>query len=872
MLDKEDTFLKIITMSPLILIPILTSVVLFVLIQGYKDTTQSVLDRIENDIYEERKEALSSIITDTSNLIAYQKNVLRDELKARVKERVELAYTIAQNIYKENKTTLSEKQIQEQIKIALSPLIWNEGESFIWIVDHLGEFILAPEYLRHLEGTSIINFQDANGRYVIQEEIAIVKERREGFLWDSFTKPNGIKNKKYKQVAFVKDFEHFNCYFGSAEYLDTANKLTEKNLLTTIDYINEINSDKLGILKRNTQVVLNPNPNQEVFLSKEQKEHIIESLRSQDTFFISYDSINPKTLKLENQHTLFSNIPNSEWIIYSGFYSSDFQENLDHAYKEASDEISEYIINLIYLAVFVVIISLLFSYYVSRKLKDHFSEYKEKLSFQNTQLEKKMEESKVARDELEQLVLVFGSHVIASDSDLRGNITYASPKLCKVSGFTQEELVGKPHSVLRHPDTPSEVFHDLWNTIQKGEMWEGELKNITKDGGYYWVKSIVVPEMNSDGDIISYKSIRHDITAQKVKDEFMANISHEFRTPLNSILGFSRSMIDANDLDSKVQEQIQNINSSGQELLSIVNSILDLIEIENASFILDISECNLYTSISPVYQTIHDLALQRGLKCVSNMSEDLDDLFYTDCRRIKQVLFSLISNALKFTPNNGEIIIDAAYQDEMFIFSVKDNGIGIDENMHKKIFDKFVQVDQTTTRRYGGVGLGLTIAKNMLDAMNGTIQLESKISQGSTFTLQIPMKKMKEQSIQEKKGFYLHSLVVEDNKTNQLLLEMMLEDFEITCDFANDGLEAISMFDPQKHKIVFMDENMPNMNGLEAMKVLQKKYKEQCSPIIAVTANTMAGDKEEFLKAGMNGYVSKPIDAEELFIAIQKVL
>ena len=219
------------------------------------------------------------------------------------------------------------------------------------------------------------------------------------------------------------------------------------------------------------------------------------------------------------------------------------------------------------------------------------------------------------------------------------------------------------------------------------------------------------------------------------------------------------------------------------------------------------------------------------------------------------------------------------------VLSISDNGIGMSKEVQDKIFKPFEQADGSTTRKYGGTGLGLSITQNLVELMNGKIELDSQEGVGSTFTITIPLEKLQnsssdsndetdsaEEEIEKENFSDLHILVVEDNKTNQMLIEMLLEEFGITCDIANDGVEAVDMYNPDTHALILMDENMPNMNGVEAMKLIREKYQKRCGAIIAITANAMAGDREKFLKLGMDDYISKPIDEDELYNTIKNSL
>ena len=500
-------------------------------------------------------------------------------------------------------------------------------------------------------------------------------------------------------------------------------------------------------------------------------------------------------------------------------------------------------------------------------------------------LEKEKEESiqkeaKIAKDKVARSLTLFSDNVLASSSNLEGNLTYVSQALCDMSGFTKEELLGQPNEVLIAPDTSKAKMNKLLNTINSGTIWNGEIKSRKKDGSYYWVTISILPDFDIDGNIIGFSSIRHDITSEKAKEEFMANMSHELRTPLNAIIGFS-SLLGRKLQDEKNLEFIQHINSSSKSLLALINDILDLSKIKDSKFTIEPYEFNAYDEMIEYTKRFEGLTAKKNLLFNNHISQKLKGDFFGDWIRISQIILNIISNSIKFTPENGTIIFDTDYKDNSLVLNISDNGIGMSKEVQDKIFKPFEQADGSTTRKYGGTGLGLSITQSLVELMNGKIELISHKGVGTTFTITLPLeKKQKIEEIQNielceeecEKILNTHLLVVEDNKTNQLLIKMLLEEFGSTCNIANDGVEAVTMYNPDIHKLVLMDENMPNMNGIEAMKILKNRYKERCTPIVALTANNMKGDEERFLKLGMDGYVSKPIDEEELFKVISRLL
>ena len=492
------------------------------------------------------------------------------------------------------------------------------------------------------------------------------------------------------------------------------------------------------------------------------------------------------------------------------------------------------------------------------------------------------DKSKLLKEQakLNKAITSFDENVIASNADIKGFITYASKALCDISGYTKEELLGKPHNILRYPDMPKEIYQKLWTEIKKGNTWNGEIKNQKKNGNYYWVRTTVMPEYDDHNEIVGYSSIRHDITAQKVKEQFFSNMSHELRTPLNAIVGFV-GILDKQIDDKKHKDYLKYIGSNSQQLLSLINDILDLSKINSGDFTIDRFESNAYDEITNNINRFDGILVSSYILFSFNIDKHLHGTFIADWLRVSQIILNLVSNAIKFTPNNGMISLNVDYIEESLVIIVKDTGIGMSPKVQDKIFKPFVQADGSTTRKYGGTGLGLSITQNLIEMMDGKLEVQSKEGEGSSFTVTIPVEKVSSDIVEHEEiipeeiiniPLSGRVLVAEDNKTNQLLVKLLLEDMGVECDIAEDGEKALKMYNPSVHELILMDENMPIMNGITAMHKIKEKYKERCGPIIALTANVMKGDRERFLEEGMDEYIPKPIDEAELYKILAKFL
>ena len=367
------------------------------------------------------------------------------------------------------------------------------------------------------------------------------------------------------------------------------------------------------------------------------------------------------------------------------------------------------------------------------------------------------------------------------------------------------------------------------------------------------------------------------LDASKYKSLFLANMSHEIRTPLNGIIGMS-NILKETPLSDEQKQSLEIIEISGNNLLSIVNDILDYSKIEANQLELESIPINLYKEIEDVEKLLSLKAQTKGLDFSYSIHPDTPKYIKGDALRIKQIIINYCNNALKFT-EKGFVNIDiepVKVTDKQVVlkFIVKDTGIGISKENQQKLFNDFVQVDTSTTRKFGGTGLGLSISKKLAKMMGGEVGLESEKDKGSSFwftgkfdvveDIKTPLKTESKDKINLQK---LNILLVEDNIINQKVASYTIEKNGHKLTIANDGLEAIILFKSGEFDLILMDIQMPNMNGYEATKAIRKiEEKEQLKPIkiIAMTANALKGEREKCLSMGMDGYMSKPFKEETL--------
>ncbi|MFB6457976.1 ATP-binding protein [Chitinophaga sp. Hz27] len=366
-----------------------------------------------------------------------------------------------------------------------------------------------------------------------------------------------------------------------------------------------------------------------------------------------------------------------------------------------------------------------------------------------------------------------------------------------------------------------------------------------------------------------------------VKDQFLANMSHEIRTPMNAVLGFTH-LLKAQPLNNKSKEYVSAIEGAGQNLLEIINDILDISKIESGMMRIEGSSFSLHGVLHNIYTLFRPKAEEKNLALHATIDDQVPDILYGDVTRLTQVLVNLTSNAIKFT-DSGEVSIHVSkvWADEMgvrLLFNISDTGIGIEPGKQQSIFDRFNQGEASTTRKYGGTGLGLTIVKQLVELQNGFISVESKPGEGATFKVELPYAigealpensdKLSPDQDLESRHEDVRLLVAEDNRLNQSLLRHLLTTWKLPYKIVNNGLEALQALEKSNYDLLLLDIQMPNMDGYTTIQKLRNDLHSNI-PVIAMTAHAMAGEREKCLQMGMNEYIAKPIRAEELYRLIQ---
>ncbi len=490
--------------------------------------------------------------------------------------------------------------------------------------------------------------------------------------------------------------------------------------------------------------------------------------------------------------------------------------------------------------------------------------------------------------------------VVITDPD--GNIEYVNPKFTEVTGYSAEEAFGENPRILKSGNLPDSLYKDLWETIKQGKEWRGEFENKKKNGEIFWELASISGIKNEKGAIVYYVAIKEDITERKktelellkakdkaeesdrLKTAFLANMSHEIRTPLNAIIGFS-DILRSDVLDKKQKEEYFTIiNFSSKTLLNLIDDIIDVAKIEAGHTRIVPHNFNLTEIMDELSVSFKREIELNGYPVQLLLSVPLHDKFniVADATRVKQVLSNLLGNAVKFT-KKGTIGFGYSFTEEkMLEFFVKDTGIGIPEDQQKVIFKRFRQVDDTSTRKFGGTGLGLWISKNLVELMGGRIWVFSEPGRGADFRFTFPLTKEivipeeairqpAENTITPKDWKKKKILVAEDNDSNFEYIRAVLSVKKVSIIHAKDGREVLDVLNNRRDiDLVLMDIQMPGLNGYETTRMIKKMYPGL--PVIAQTAYAMSEDRQKVMEAGCDEYIAKPIQPRKLIGLLEKFL
>lgn len=491
------------------------------------------------------------------------------------------------------------------------------------------------------------------------------------------------------------------------------------------------------------------------------------------------------------------------------------------------------------------------------------------------------------------------------ETDANGRCTFVNQKWCEIAGLTPNEAMGTGWISGIHPEDQPLVFLEWENSVRESRAFNAEYRFLNRAGEVTWVSGSSRALISRGGKPHGYVGSLTNITERKAfesmiekakksaedyaraKGEFLANMSHEIRTPMNGVIGMSELLLDTKQTPEQ-RDLTETIKNSAAALLGIINDILDFSKIEAGKLSINPEPTNILSAMSEIERMYVPTLTSKNIQLITSYSSNSSPWISVDPVRLRQILVNLIGNAVKFTKPGGSIVLAAQVvpsndkDSKQLLFYVSDTGIGIPQDRQSSIFEAFSQADASTTRQFGGTGLGLTISSQLANLMGGVLRVQSLPGVGSCFYFMLPLTPATapatvsgQQNLNPIRSAEnsLKILVAEDNGTNQKLIKMLLQKMGHTVTMVSDGKEAVSLSGSEEFDVILMDIQMPVLDGRAATNQIRAREKGTSShlPIIALTANAMLGDREQYLNIGMDDYVSKPISRKELEAALSRV-
>ncbi len=684
-------------------------------------------------------------------------------------------------------------------------------------------------------------------------------------------------NKAYNQHALpLKDLNEIRNIFG----------------INILDTINEMNEGHISQEDAKEVLILANKLLSKAWYDYKSKDHThvknsVEGAKKEKNFVKLQDILNNliEAMELENNQRV-------QRIISENLYPHiiTINNHIDDLLEEDIENIKDTITlseknfkNLTYFILPLIVVGIIIFIKYIRTFLLNIQTISIELKELNENLEQKVQERTKEQESLLSLFEKGDSVLFRWNNDEVWSVDYVSSNVCNLMGYDKEDFLNNSvdYASCIHKDDLEQVIKEVEDGARKNHDFNKHkpYRIITKEGKTKWVLEYNALIKNEKGETVYFLGYILDITANheiqkelekqkeaaeaatKAKSYFLANMSHEIRTPMNGILGMSYLALKT-ELDEKQRNYLNKINDSANTLLGIINDILDISKIEAGKLQIEKSNFDLFKTIESVINLIEIKANEKRLDVVVDYYPEIGKDFYGDSLRINQILVNLLSNAVKFT-DDGEIGLVVKYSDDSkrIRFEISDTGIGMTEEQIKRVFESFTQADATTTKKYGGTGLGLSITKQLVELMNGNVNIKSELGVGTTFIFEIelqPLERTQQYTIFKGKK----ALVVDDCQSWLGILDHLMHSFGLEIDMAHSGKEAIEILrnEPDKYDLILIDWNMPELDGIETCKIIHNELHIDTKKIILISAYTEVTLAQGIKEAKIDRYIHKPIN------------
>ncbi|MCT7520216.1 cache domain-containing protein [Aliarcobacter cryaerophilus] len=539
------------------------------------------LNHYRKEFTEQKKEEVKNEVLMIYGLIKYKEELLKKTVEDRLIDRVNQAYNLAMNIYETNKKTKTENEIKYLIATSINDLKFKDNDSYFFINSNKGQAILFNKELKLDKYLDLLDFKDANNQPIIEIQAKIVKEKKEGFTTNKFVKPNSKDEVQYLKLSYVKLFEPFDWHIGTGEYIDELTKNTQEEILdwlNTLKYKNSSYSflntiDGQTLIFEGKRVEPKPHPYPETFKRQ------VETAKNPNGDFYKYEFKKPNSDEISEKISFIKKFDDYGWLIGCGVYLDEIEKELQRKNEIFKKNITQQIVSMFIIFLFILVaiyfISKYIADFINKNIKNLIYSFskaslknekidKNKLSFKEfiilaNSLNKTLENKNMVEKKLQDYINIVNQNVIISSTNIQGVITEVSEAFCEISGYKKDELIGKSHNIVRHPNTPTSFYKEMWNTLLSKKEWRGEIKNLAKNGDIYWIYAIITPILKNS-EIIGFTSIKSNITNKKHIEEL--SITDELTKIYNRRF-----------FNIKIEEEINRAKRDKKELCLIILDI-----------------------------------------------------------------------------------------------------------------------------------------------------------------------------------------------------------------------------------------------------------------------------------------------------------